>query len=826
MRFVLLALSTILFISTRAQCPNTVLSATKSEYCISEFIELDASNTSNATTIEWNIGNGWDTAGSVYSTSPTDTGYIDVSLRITLSDGTICTIDSSHFIYVNPLPSPAYSVSKNKLCKGPESIELSDNTPNSAKRTWLVNQNRYVNTPETWALTINKLGGSHLTLIVEDSAGCRNSKVWNNAVLTYNDIELKFEKSSLNNCKPVITNLTSSYTPNGQTTTSYKWTIPGANKTSATTSNVSNLNYTTYGNFYVRLEVSTNRGCTYTVTKGGFVSVGDTAHIDATTSKTDICLSEPVTFTETRQPLPGSFKWDIGSTTQKFASKYQGNFTFRDTGYFDLELTYTHNKCVSTKTKSNFIRVGGQKAIFSSNNAFHCEAPHTVDFVNTSDTISGTISGYQWDIFDSETGSKLTSATSKHLSTTVTKDPSKYDVRLITTSSNGCKDTSLRKEYISIEPYQFNFYASPKLGCVDQEIKYYNRTKSSSYYGLDLFSWDFFNPSKSINLGASAASSPTVKYADTGYFNTQLTAANPLGCKQIKMLDSAVHIIKPNLLVLPEDSILCSVDFIKFVGKSTPTHPLFKHTYIFKHIATGNEVTFSGDSVLASLPEIGHYQLKYHFGTADACSDTLTRNVYANGIEGKIKLDTFTGCSPLTLYPKFDLELNSHLGSSDTTLEYNWDVTPKSGASIYGASSSHPKIVLENDLKYTISLYVSNSTGCGLYTRSDPITLGVKGRIKVERGKCCLGDSVLLENITQNNPNINIWNVLSSKSFNLNKVDSLSRNFIPLDTGSFDIRLIVSKDASCTDTVYTSINVSSLEADFELLDSNLGCAPT
>lgn len=808
-----------------AQCPSTTISASQTQYCASDFVNLIILNTPASAVVSWNTGRGWDTTGTTHNASPITTGFMDVSARFSLADGTLCTVDSLGLIYINEIPTPNFSSSKTKLCKGSETIEFIDNTPNSKNRTWVIGGQRYNAPDKSRFITIDQTGFTDVTLVVEDSLGCRNTKTWNNALEMYDNIKLAVQKNNDDNCLPVRTNFSSSFTSTTQSIATYNWTLPGSNKLTANTKNVASVDYTTPGRYNVALTVNTNRGCAYSITKSSIMTVGEKATINTTISKSEICLSEPVTITQTNQPLPGTFNWDIGSDKRSFTSKHEGIFTFRDTGYFDLNLTYSHNNCISKITQPKVINVGGQKAVFSSSNSFHCEAPHTVDFQNTSDTSSGAIAQYAWEIKDSETGIVLVTSSSKNFSTTINKSPSSYDVRLITTSASGCRDTALEQNFISIAPYDFNFFATPKIGCKDQEIRFINRTKSSSYYGLDLFSWEFLNTNKSIVLGASSAPVSRFRYQDTGHFHARLTAANPLGCQQINTLDSAVHIIEPLLGVFPEDSIICATDFLDFTGTSTPTSPQFGHTYIFTHVATGKEYNYEGESVLVSLDEIGDYTLKYHYGTKTDCKDTLVRNIYANGIKGNIVIDTTTGCSPLTLRPRFEVTDNSHIGSNDNSLTYNWGVTPQAGATILGASSANPIVILNEDRVYQVTLFVTNSSGCSYSTTSKTITLGVEGIITSGRDELCLGDSLDLINTTINNPNINIWSVESAKNHTINIKNTSTRIFTPLDTGSYIVRLIVSKNNECTDTVYKTIKTLSLSADFQLVDSTLSCAP-
>ncbi len=73
--------------------------------------------------------------------------------------------------------------------------------------------------------------------------------------------------------------------------------------------------------------------------------------------KTNLCLSEAATFKQTNKQTFTC--WNIDYDSRKMTNKFEGEFTFRDTGNFNLNLVYKHNKCVSEKNINNFVHIGG-----------------------------------------------------------------------------------------------------------------------------------------------------------------------------------------------------------------------------------------------------------------------------------------------------------------------------------------------------------------------------------------------------------------------------------------------------------------------------------
>lgn len=821
--FVLVFFSTWAY--SQAQCPGSAISSSKTAYCISDFVELIASGVPASTTIEWNLGQGWDTATSNYKIPAPAVGKLNIELRLTLKDGTVCDYEEKDLVTIHDLPQANFQVSRNLLCKVPDTLRIVDNTPNSYRRNWIINNKTLENTPTDITYQANSTGNYNITLVVKDTNGCLNAMVRNSVVRAYDDAGLHFTHTLSGNCKPVTANFKSVYTLNNQTLKSHLWTLPGSDKTTVTSKDVSGAKYTTEGIYNTSLKLTTNEGCIYNYGRSGLIRVGDTASLAVSIDKTSACLSERVTLTELKKPSPGNLKWNIGAANKVYPNKHEAELIFKDTGYFDLNLVYDYNSCLSTLNTSKIVYIEGLKADFYSDNALHCETPHTVELSNISDTIKGQTSTYSWRVINSATGSVLTTATSKHFSFKITQSPVVYDVELITRSSKGCNDTTAKTSFARIAPYQFDFYADPDVACVGQSIDFINNTPSASYYGLDLFSWDFLSKDKSKTLGASGSLAPSFTYPDTGYYPVQLTAANPLGCQEKYILDSAVQIVYPILDYNSEDSIVCLNDDFTLISRSFPVDERFINNYKFKHLQSGQEFTFSGDTVTASLSEIGEYEVVYNYSIDGGCNDSATHTLWVNGLKGKIELDKTEGCTPLVVNPTFKVEYNVHEGFADGDLNYYWDVVPRVGVLMNGTTTANPVFTLGQDREYSITLYVSNSSGCVNYVVSDPIRTGVDAKMTMSRTLGCIGDTIVLKDISTNNPTSVDWIVDRTSGYKIDKVDGQTAHFILLDTGDFDVSLVAKKGSLCSDTATQTIGVTKLKADFTVLDKSAKCAP-
>lgn len=810
----------------KAQCPSVTISTPQKTYCESDFIEINATNIPNNAVAEWDLGSGFDTAKSnPYFGATNVIGKINAVLRLTLVDKTVCNYTENDIATVNVSPTANFEVSRTLLCNGADTITLIDKSTASISRKWKVGNVLYNNSSKIKTITLPGSGSYDVSLIIEDNNGCLGTKDVENMIVVYDDINLDFSKSNSSNCYPVVTDFNSSLNLKGQSVQSYAWDLPGSKEKSGNTQNLSNISYPSIGVFSAKLTVVTSEGCTYEKDKPNFMLLGDKPTLSVKVSKDSACLSEKIRIEQTNQPLPGSYTWGYDPSLYRNISRHEIEIFFKDTGNVNLNLIYNHNGCRAFLNKNNIVNIRGLKSDFEANDALHCEAPHTVHLKNKSDTSSAKIKGYQWFIIDSDTKTELSKSSQKDFDVKVTKAPSKYDVILITTSENGCSDTTIKNEFIQIQPYNFGFDVQPAIGCKLTQFKFVNKTVSSSYYGSDLYSWDFYNKDKSKILGSSGAASPTFNYSDTGYFPVQLTAANPLGCQEKFMLDSALRVVTPYLDYNWMDSIACMNDAFTLKSSSLPLDDRLKSKYRFTHRQSKTETFFEGDDIQATLTEPGIYDVSYQYSSSSLCSDSIVKSFYVNGLIGKIDLSSTSGCTPLDVKPTFSASMNYHLGDPDTSLSYYWEVFPKDGAKLFGASEAKPKLRLEKNGTYKLGLYVTNSTGCVIYLESDPIIAGLESRVQANIPRTCVGDSILLFNKSTNTPSFLKWTLLQPSKGSLDSIDFDTRRFIAKDSGKIDIQLVAGKNGVCVDTVIFTVDVDHVKAKFSSKDTSLSCSP-
>lgn len=137
-----------------------------------------------------------------------------------------------------------------------------------------------------------------------------------------------------------------------------------------------------------------------------------------------------------------------------------------------------------------------------------------VQFYNT--TING--ASYEWDFGD---GNTSTTASPVNCYT----EPGEYDVTLVVTDNNGCRDSMTLPAYMTVHPSpvaQFTYGPQPTT-LLNPEICFNDQSSADvvSWY------WDFDDPSDGTG---SNAQHPCHSYSDTGRFCAELTVYNQYGC--------------------------------------------------------------------------------------------------------------------------------------------------------------------------------------------------------------------------------------------------------------------------------------------------------
>lgn len=415
--------------------------------------------------------------------------------------------------------------------------------------------------------------------------------------------------------------------------------------------------YSTSGNYVVTLTVTTNKGCTGTISQTVNVNALPSVNFNAA----NVCLGNPTIFNNTSSIVSGNitgWMWDINNDGVVDATTQNLNYNYTSAGTYTVVLTASSNaNCVNTFTST--VTVNPLPNInFSANNVCHNAV---TSFTNNSTIGNGnTITNYSW-IFGNSTSSMSTSPM------VIYANPGNYIVSLTATSNNNCVNTGTLS--VSVWPNPIVNFSAPNV--CQGATTYFNNSSTISSGSINYWMWDVNGDSNTD----STSKNPTYIYPSAGNYTVSLTAISNNNC--VKTFTNTVSVNPlPNSNFITTNN--CLGTMTSFTNQST--------------IASGNQITSSfwnfgsNNTTYATNPQImyytvGNYTVTLTSTSNNNCKSTFTSvvSVYANPIPNFV---TTTAC--LNQATQFT---NGSTIQAGTISKYRWDFDDNS---IWDDSTANP----------------------------------------------------------------------------------------------------------------------------------------
>lgn len=813
--------------SLSAQCVGFQIEVDESSICAPGLVRFNVLNSISGSTYVWNVGNGPTVSSDTLFSYYTVAGIIDAFVEITLPNGTVCTVSEMDILQVNEKPNPIFSTSNIRVCDLTKDVTLTDITPNSASRSWVVDQTNFSNTDTFIKHSFVSPGLKTLSLVVVDSNGCQGVSEFKDAIMVYKNPDFSYSINANSGCVPVSIAISFDRNPNlGGLSKSYLWTFN--DDPLDTTSAVEPLarSFSETSNFKVKLEVNVSNGCNYVLEKVDSVDAGDTVDLNVIVDNPTPCRKDEVRIIQTNDTLSGDVIWNFSGVSHQLLSSNNDSVVLRtiETGKIGLVLEYNQNGCITRKEYNELLEVKGVIADFKSSNSYNCVVPHTVDLIDSSNKLDANTLFFNWRILRGT--SSLLSSTQMNPSFTFTDFPASYDVELAVLGDNGCTDTMLKSGFIYQEPMTATFTAFPMKGCVNQSINFRNLTKPSTFAASDSFKWYFFDKDGSTILDSSKQFSPVRSYSDTGFYDVLLIGYNSLGCTDTLRVDDAVEIIHSVLDYSISDTIFCVADKLDLVGNSAPLDVNFGYTWTFRNTDSPSQrYTSSGKFTGIRIPEIGRYEAIVTHNIVGGCLVSDTFFVHANGVKASIVVDSFNACVPLDIMPRYRIDVDKFEGEIDSSYDFLWTAPEGSGITVQNTLTVSPTVRFTRTGDYNIGVRIKNSAGCFFNGLSDTLELRNRAPVLLADNRICLGDSLSVLNSNYDNISDLNWTLEPSGKSTIYEKSS-DEYIIAIDSqGVYYLDGVITADGNCIDTTGISFEVIKVKAEFVAVDSFLVCAP-
>jgi len=497
---------------------------------------------------------------------------------------------------------------------------------------------------------------------------------------------------------------------------------------------------------------------------------------------TSVCEGFSTQFTDNSTLSTGSivdFSWNFdngsGSISQNPLNQYASD------GSYVVQFTVVSDKGCSN-TASQVVQVNANPNV--EYNYLDVCLGFPMNFQSVVSVPGSSVSNLAWDLGDGNTSIQPNFS---HTYATA----SSYDVQLIATSAQGCKDSITKTVYIA-QPVTVDFIADSV--CLGEPIDFANTSIAGS--PLVQYSWNFGDG----NL--SALQSPSHTYSAKGVYAVILQATLPgstTSCQSSKTLNVEIY-ERPTANFSFNDE--CLSDTVSFVNQTIYTGGLINltHQWNFDDGNLSNAVDTVHNYLLPGL-----YDVSLDVATIFGCTSTTAKQVEIFVMPNA----SFTAAS--VCYPDTTLFINTSIIPVGN-MTYEWDF-----GNTYSATNTSPNHQYTADGNYQVELITTSNNGCK-DTAIQTYTILPKPLAKFVYDEVCYGLSTPFQDSS-------IINTGTINTYNWDFGDGASAGgtnpqHLYLNVGSYNVNLSVVSDQGCVhDTTIVAVVHPNPIANFDITDA-------
>jgi len=358
-------------------------------------------------------------------------------------------------------------------------------------------------------ITYSETSRKTISLTIKDFVGCEKTIIKRDYIEIGLPIAKFVVQKDVADCSP----FKAEFTFDGGYAEKFEWEF-GDSSTSIQ-QNPNNI-YRLGGTYPVTLKVTSPGGCTAVSSPKNIVVLGPRGTV---VFSPVVCEPFEVTFTVS-SPNTKYVTLDYGDGNINDSMPYNTTFTYKyaDTGFYMPKAFLVNDEgCKAFIPVSNGIRTVAVLPVFKPNINFYCDNG-TVQFSDLSIS-NEQFKSWEWDYGDGTTGSGK-------VSSHYYAKPGFYDVKVKSTTINGCTDSLTRQKLIEIQARpDMEIISSKPQFCEEDIIQFEANEKTTNNSAVVKWFWDFTNGQ------SSTLKTPLPQlFRKAGNYPFRLYATNDKGC--------------------------------------------------------------------------------------------------------------------------------------------------------------------------------------------------------------------------------------------------------------------------------------------------------
>jgi len=535
--------------------------------------------------------------------------------------------------------------------------------------------------------------------------------------------------------------------------------------------------YQVAGTYTVSLKLTSELGCTKTISRTAYVQVKAPPRAQFTNSNPVACrLPFSVQFTNTSTGSGNTYQWSFGNGAVSAAVSPQQVFT--TAGNFTVSLIATgYNGCRDTLVRPNLVQTGAQ-TLFT--------VPATIcagaDLSLQNQTLPAPVSQV-WYFGDGTTATAFNPAKTYAA-------PGTFTIKLVSRFA-ACSDSFSRTVTVNPAP-EVDFQANRLSACLTPAPFAFTPVAT----GASAYSWDFGDGSRATTMQASHS------YTSFGTYTVTLAAVNAFGCTDTMRKTAYIRVERPQITLDGVPASGCLPLRVRPVATVQGTDPVTTYSWNI------GGVSYSQENPEAIFTQAGSYGVSLTVTTAGGCSNTVSLPDGARALTRPVASFTWTP---------------SDVCLSDAVQFTNTSTGTQTGQQwLFGDGGTsfvqHPTYRYTDTGRFSVTLIAANET-CRDTIRQERI---IRVRPPVARFSEVINcTDKFRKTFTDSSIGASTW----AWEFGDGSTSAAQHpTHLYRDTGTYTVRLLVS-DGSCQHRMEKRIRVINTEANFQL-NANPVCAGT